>query len=515
MKRVLSCVSSASTHYLVSLSPSKILCTALVGLCMLISTSCSSSGLQQLAQSAVRDGSITPEEWSSLVAEAAKEGLYHTEDGQVKHEELTQYLHEVVGEMRGVPPLSFVDRCNEPQPIETEPIAVKFFLERSGSMLPYDAPETKGDFKTIISKLLNNLPNATGDENLIYVVNGEINRYPRSLRDFLKSKDIFTETQGIGDARYTDFTAIFDSIASNTHANELSILASDLIYSTKDMEEVNPQKIMNEAQALTTNVFKGHTDKEVLLLRFSSDFSGLYYPYNTPSQGVQYRGQRPFYIMMVGGASVIDRLFTDPNYREFVDFERLPQYEQSYYFGTRVKTPNFSALLSSPYNVGRFAAQKGSDRAIVGIEDLEHERDGELAITLAVDLSGLTVPQAQILDPSNYELKSLSGFTLSEVKPLTEQERSPSIERYASKATHLFVLKTKEPIKNEELELSLSNKFPDWIIEGSSSDDRDTKAEDFATKTFALDYLTRGIYDSFYPSTVSPKVFTIKLSIKK
>lgn len=145
-------------------------------------------------------------------------------------------------------------------------MTAKFYLERSGSMVPYDAANGDGRFKAAIVRMLNSLPNE--DHNKIYVVNSSINEYPQGVRKFLSDNNIFEATRSIGDASYTDFAVIFRDILDHTAANEVSILVTDMIYSTKNMNGINPQKVFAEAQGMINSVFKNNVkDKSMLIIK--------------------------------------------------------------------------------------------------------------------------------------------------------------------------------------------------------------------------------------------------------
>lgn len=60
----------------------------------------------------------------------------------------------------------------------------------------------------------------------------------------------------------------------------------------------------------------------------NSSYNGLYYPYNSPSKGLAYNGQRPYYIIVVGSNANMARLTKDQNYSTFAQFNNLPGFEQ-------------------------------------------------------------------------------------------------------------------------------------------------------------------------------------------
>ena len=480
--------------------------------------SCEAS-LENAVKSAVKDGTVSTDEWKTICNIALEKEKY-CKDGEVDSDCLKEYVLEVAHtKMRGVDNVSFPiipsTTLGSIVVNTDEPIKMKFFLERSGSMIPYDSPRTKGDFKAGISRLLNNIPTRGCDKNILYVVNNSVYPYQQTYKEFLQSKDIFKDTRNVGDPRYTDFTCIFDSILSRTAQNELSILASDLIYSTKDMASVNPQKIKNEAQAMTTSIFKEHTDKDVLVIKLMADYDGNYYPYNSPNKGNYYKGKRPYYLMMVSNSDVMRRIFFDKEYKDFSDIEHLNGFENYYCFSRHNTTPYYSVLLSDKRNRGRFGAVKGSGTTIHAIENITPDRDGKVCITLAVDLSSIVADEKFKTNENNYEILSLANFRIESIDEIKPEDRTPMIERYAPNATHLIVLSTDETLKNETLTLKLKDRLPDWIAKTNSNDDTDLRNDDFPETTFAFSYLMQGIYDSFHSSAEEPCLFSISLKINK
>ena len=133
-----------------------------------------------------------------------------------------------------------------------EPLRVNFYLERSGSMTPYDSPRGDGSFKAAFVSMLNSVP---GDANRLYIVNDSIYRYPKGIRQFISDDNIFASSKGIGDPSYTDFQRIFQAILENTEKNEISVLFTDMIYSVKTMEGTNPRKIFSDATGMISSVF--------------------------------------------------------------------------------------------------------------------------------------------------------------------------------------------------------------------------------------------------------------------
>lgn len=123
------------------------------------------SDLDGAIHSAVRDGVISSEEWNEIVREATSNQIFIDENGIFSTSLLQDYIREyVVNNMRGVNDIQFSeDIVLTPAPDSSKSVECifKFFLERSGSMIPYDERHTSGQFKSAITGLLNSVPNNT------------------------------------------------------------------------------------------------------------------------------------------------------------------------------------------------------------------------------------------------------------------------------------------------------------------------------------------------------------------
>lgn len=395
---------------------------------------------------------------------------------------------------------------------------VNFYLERSGSMTPYDSPNGDGSFKAAIVQMLNNLP-GNNEDNKIYVVNSSINAYPDGFSKFISDTNIFEATKGIGDPSYTDFGAIFTQLLDKTGEDELSILVSDMIYSTKDMIGINPQKVFAEAQGMANAVFKKQVqDKAMLIVKMNGSFSGPYYCYNSPKGGKSYTGRRPYYIVVVGSNQNIVRLTKDKNYLPFSNFSELKGYENMYLFETDdVYKPYYSFMLSNPDIRGRFAPEHGKDTQIKDLTDMEVDRNsGDIRLALAVDLSGMFIDKDYLTDVKNYQIDSDDKLEIKEIREINKNDITPAEKKYIGSATHIFILGMNEIKNDQHVEIKLLNNLPSWIEETSSDDDTNVGVGNFSQTTFGLKYLMQGIYNSYKKnSKQNPYYFELEMNFKK
>lgn len=391
---------------------------------------------------------------------------------------------------------------------------VKFYLERSGSMIPYDSPKGDGKFKSAIVRMLNNLPNEN-NSNELFVVNSSINEYPNGVAKFLVDNNIFEATKGIGNPSYTDFATIFNNILNHTVNNEISILVTDMIYSTKNMHGVNPRKIFAEAEGMTNAVFKNRIkDKSILVIKMNSSYNGLYYPYNAPS-GVHYDGQRPYYIIVAGNKECMDRLTHDNAYASFCKFNQLDGYENEYLFDTSgIYQPYYSLLLGHPDIQGRFQPEHGQGSQITSIGNIEQDRNtAVIRLVLAVDLSSMFIDQDYLANTRNYKIEAMDDIHIKQIKPIDSKLISPAEKKHIGTATHLFVLEAKEIRNKQDVKIKLLNRMPLWVEQSSSDDDTNVDNGRFPKTTFGLKYLLRGIYDS-YQKNIEDEPYYFELKMK-
>lgn len=453
-----------------------------------------------------KDSDINADDWKLikqfLEDNRAKMGDFYDGDN-IDNEEVKEYITELFANRRPPKEIRFSG-------IADKPVTVDIWLERSGSMTGYDNKSTDGTFKATIVDVINNSPIAPE----IFVVNSSVNKYPDGLEKFIGDNDVFTATKGIGDAAYTDFRKIFDQLLNQNDENHISLLFTDMIYSTRNMAGVNPDKVFAEAKGMVNSVFKSQCDdKSMLIVKMNSNFVGSYYAFDNTE--TKYSGNRPFYIVAVADNDVMARLAADKELAPMADFTSMKGYENMYLFTSgEMYKPHYSLLLGHNEIRGRFKAQRGQKDAITVLDDVEtDENSGDLQLVMAVDLSGMLIPDKYLTDKSNYRVEADDELVIKEIRPLDNNHDLTPVERkYAGTATHIFILQMKEIKNSQDISISLMNKFPDWAE--SSSTDNDITPDDI--HTFGLKYLMQGIYDAYKRrSDGKQDYFTLKIELKE
>lgn len=394
------------------------------------------------------------------------------EDDKLDVKAVKEYITDFFAKRRPPKTITFVGIGEE--------LRFHIYLERSGSMKPYDSSNGDGSFRAAVMALQNNLPGKASIDS-------------------------------IGEQGYTDFKQIFDNILNKTSDNDVSILVTDLIYSTRDMQGVNPQKVFNEAQEMINAVFKDEVKrKSMLVVRMMGSYNGPYYAYDNSVH--PYAGRRPYYIIIVGSNEAIAGLTNDNQFRTFANMSDMRGYDNMCLFTSEaIYHPYCSFLLQNDDIRGRFRVEHGQDTQITSLTDVKPDDDsGDVQLALAVDLSKMFIDERYLTDVNNYVVESDDGVKIKQIRKITSKDLTQKERKYASSATHIMVLSANKVSRDDDVEIRLLNRLPQWVETGSTDNDL-TPA---ATTTFALKYLLSGIYDSYKRNAESePCYFELELHL--
>ena len=454
-------------------------CALLAGL-----ISCGGHGqLEKAVRSVMVSGDTTRAAYDSLCTmvtkNAGKYGDLLTPEGKVDHKKMSDFIEQIGSQLR--PPMHWNTRPYG----GVDNLSLTIYFERSGSMVPYDQRGGGGQLKKAVNDLINHFP--AGSKVEINIVNDGIYPYQHTVDEFLKDRDIYQSTAGIGDASYTDFQLIFNKILEAQQPGNVSVLVSDLIYSPQDTRGVNLDKIFNEENSLATRVFARYKGKSVVVQQFMGDYSGKYYPYN----GVpfEYSGKRPFYLVIIADNEVMDLLASDKRYSGVLD---APEVRYSYRFNQGTSQVDCRVLPEWKDNAGRFRVKHGDGIVLAKCDG--DRQTGKLCFSLAANLGGLLKDDALLTNPDNYEVRSIDGYTLT-VQPIDQSMFTANNKEYLEGMTHVLTLVGDLKSPRDEVRISLRNELPGWVRQSSSTSDTSAGGS-FATTTVGLEQLLGGMFDA-------------------
>lgn len=390
-----------------------------------------------------------------------------------------------------------------------KPILPKLYLEHSGSMFGYDGPSVNGNFKNTITQLLNQFDNPAATS--IFIVNDKVYPYPKSYSDLIKSATLFQYKTG--NSTYTDFGQIFQTISDDLEENQLAILTTDLIYSENSATGQNAAKIMAAAQNLAQIALKDYAKTgSLLVLKLHSEYSGRYYPFNSPQNGKQYKGDRPFYVLLFAKNATMDRLLVDNKYAGLRNFSSFPSFENQYIFtiGTQDQTPFYTLLENHPSAKGTYDKDRKGDNSngLHFVKNVEppHEATEKLTIVVAAKLPVEAYGEEFIRNPTNYIVESIKdNFKIKAIKPST----NPG-------TTHDIILEASNAVSGDRtVVIRLKRIFPPkWITFSNSNDDTNVDPNtSFSTTTFGLLPILTGIHHA-YEAHITDKKYLFSLSLQ-
>lgn len=463
----------------------------------------------------IEDGTLDSKEWNSIIKfiENNKDEFKDCYGGFFKNSQLDQqklkdYILKVAhASGRKNISLEFI---NDKDISKNQPLKFKFYLESSESVHSYEGQQATGEFRAVINRLLNDIDRVQQADNMMFIVNTVVSPYQGSFRDFIQQSRVFNQATKVGDTQKTDFRLIFENILLSLKENEISIMASDLIYSTPQMAKKTIPLIANEVESLTQSVFNSYAkDISIMVVKFNSSFDGKYYFFDPVSQrerSFQYVGRRPFYLTFFASHKTMERFLNDDLYVDIKSVEKYPSFENYHIFQNSTnQKPYYSILIKHPKERASYSLPKIYDSQIKKIEKVRPEkRTDAFELAIGVDLSGYYLSEQFKCDVNNYMITG-GKYEIISVNPIGDFKSINS-----NTATHVILIKAKQ---NNQLagkvSIAMKNELSSWINESSTTNDTNANVPGFEKTTFVLKPLLEGIYRAFNREVF----FTIELDL--
>ena len=374
-------------------------------------------------------------------------------------------------------------------PIPSKP-TINTYIENSASMDGYVKGVTA--FEQSVYSYLSDIKikDITDSLNLFYINTKPI-PYGSDIADFIEKLEPTSFKQRGGNRGTTDISNLLKSVLESSDDNKVSILISDFIFSPgkKDAEQylVNQQIGIKGSVA---NFLKIHPNHGVVIYHLESQFDGYFYDkYDKP---FKYKGNRPYYIWIIGHKQHLKTITTQCPAKEFK--------------GGGVK--NIFSILKGNIPVN-YAIKYGSGNFRPSRTDTKHSivkarkdtkgDDRKLRFSINVDYSNLLCGSEYLLKDDNYILS----------------DRDYDIDIVENKSdagfTHLLKLSS-DIVKPSTLAIKLKSEIPDWV-EDVSDDDGIGINKDNEDETFGFEYLITGLYEGF--TVDGDEYTTIKININK
>ncbi len=435
---------------------------------------------------------------------------------KIKYTILTLTLiFTVIGCKPGTPGPVTDDELDDELPLTTSSIShVTFYIENSGSMDGYVNGAT--EFVEVVNKLaqypnlvLDDVPfsynlisgkaNPIKNEKKLKVY--EIGNDPSILKSKLTKAGLKTPTSG-----NSDLNEMFKIALENAKADSISILISDGIYDVGG--QANPlNSLKTEAQSTTTTFIQRlKTDNiETLLIKFESDFDGLYHPSNVEDprgKSVLIKQKRPYYIWIFGNSDLLNKYFPEH------ELEALKGYVDVARF--RKLTNESVPYKAIGYNNSGFKLDFRNDNTF----KLDRTVMDSSHFNIAVNLNHLKMSRNYLTSASNYSsINKYSVVKVTEIGSGPPTALKPYLKSLLPfETTHIISVSTPNPPETGKINITLKNVFPKWIEE--SNTDSDDPFDGSTTETFGLKTLIGGIEEAYKTVSKTNQLAEFNILIK-
>ena len=378
----------------------------------------------------------------------------------------------------------------QPIQIAEHPI-VNVYLENSGSMNGYVENGQTSFQMDVFSYLTHVKHSQIPSEMNLHFINSriiKINSLSQStsqsqvIKNFISNLTSESFKTAGGSTATTDIANIFERVLSKTNDNTVSIFISDCIFSPGAVQ--NPTAYLAGQQTgimdCVADYIAEHKHLAMLVYQLYSDFNGKYYYYKGP--GFQYRGQRPYYIWVIGHPDNVAKL------KKAIPNERFK--------GSGVANmwcAHNAQIGTIPYNIYPMAVAGDFDISNnCTITRMRKNSQGEFAFRILANMEQLEVllGNQYLMDTNNY---SRLVSKEDDEQWFIEIARNTSSQ---TKVTHNITLKTTGNISKGMLNVNLRCNTPQWAYDLTDMDDT-SLTEENRMKTYGLKYIFDGITEAF------------------
>jgi hypothetical protein len=214
------------------------------------------------------------------------------------------------------------------------------------------------------------------------------------------------------------------------------------------------------------------------MIKLYSHFDGYYFP--VTGGRIQIKQTRPFYIWIFGRTELLNKYFPEEyikSLKGYADMVRFIKFE--------VLNIPFQAVSQNKKGSFKFNRQ---DKNI--LKDVKSDRNGQgFQFSFATCFSSLPYSDSYIQSTNNY-LCSDDNYTVTSVTKI--KKRIYEVTSFIP--THLITISTQySPYC--ELNVSLKNVVPIWIVNTNSDDESNIKED--TTQTFGFKFLTNAITEAY------------------
>lgn len=357
------------------------------------------------------------------------------------------------------------------QSVKNIPENAVLYLDCSHSMKGYINTATDAKFKNVISSLLYWKPTK------VYLF--DTKELPEISRDEFIN---LINTRKISWSDESDLTEMISSMVKKVNDGSVGIsyLITDAIMSGSNQEvresversfNITSRGTLTERIADAVSACKN--DVSILLIKYTSSFTGKYYCYTNIDQVDFKEAQRPFYVIAIGNRKLVKELVDKTQKEELLS-----------------NNQGLLLLGNDLYDISLLASKK---------EGISISKDKQIIVGTNIRSDDYVIFNGNLSNLPSYMLSSeyfkkngevfIQYFQEGEFKKLDSQYISYEVD-----GTNLNLGIKAKCIKRNAMYFKLKYELPNWIEMSSSDNDKDIKQSPIP-KTFNLKYFVKGLAD--------------------
>lgn len=385
------------------------------------------------------------------------------------------------------PPISNPNVTSGDLPANPSPVPIRTFsvyLENSGSMHGYVKGNT--GFEQFLYYYLTQVQyQEVADSISLNYINDRVIPLGNHIEEFIHGIEPEDFVRKGGNTGTSDIAVVLDTILGRYQKDEISMFISDCIVSpgkrAKDIENYLREQRTKIGNTFTDCLKKTDDDLTVVIWQLTSTFDGWFY--NKRDERTWYKGDRPFYIWLIGSSRHIKYLLDAVPLEGMAD--RGADVENAYVLMSGHAPIDYRILLNPKW--GNFRPDMRSSSPQTTICNIEREKKGlhkgYFMFSVGANLAGLPLDDDYLLDTLNYELNTKDyGISI---------KKSPSVSY-----SHIISLSSRFATKGD-IHITLKNRFPQWVVDKTDDVGENLVKDHAEDKTFGLGYLLEGSYDAF------------------
>lgn len=378
---------------------------------------------------------------------------------------------------------------------------VKVYIENSYSMDGYIPAKVKTDFYNRVVQFLFNADRAFSPAipTVSLLNNKAVNE------DIFNAENISYLNTSFINSKYSlgkgssSFHEEIQKVIDRHSETDVTVFIADFIHSPKGEGSLSFPELQNFVEGAFQDANKAGKNVNVKILKYSSNFHGIYYDINnTKVGGIE---KRPYYMFVFANKENLEKFESDVQPR----LTRDSNFEEEYTVVSDDAYDNVeSSFLLNTLQKGDFNELVTDGNNVLGVKYRSGKAVGGYNIAVAINMNDIPVGSDYKSDISNYWIEG-DIYSIEEIGEIksgsiyfddNKVDVHPSDKNRIANKSHVLVFTSASPVL-KDFQFGLKKLLPDWIENSSIDDDRNIKGSSDEQKTLGFKYIVQGIFDAY------------------